>query len=205
MRHDRRPLGQWQNPIGGRFVDRAMGVSTATDRDLVLLRGMATPLHRYEKKRGSIPSQDSHPVSIGNVVPRPGRGLLVLDNLMEEGSNDKRVLDLFTKDSHHRNITVSYLTQDLFPLGKFAKTINRNLQCYVITFKNPPNRTGMRNLVMQAFLDKWQGLLDVFQLCTEQPFGYLMLDPHPASDDRFQLWTHLRRQEAPLVVFEDTR
>ena len=42
-------------------------------------------------------------------------GVMILDDLMEEGGNDKRVLDLFTKDSHHRNITVFYLTQDLFP------------------------------------------------------------------------------------------
>ena len=45
---------------------------------------------------------------------------------MEEGGQDKRVLDLFTKDSHHRNITVLYLTQDLFPPGKFSQ---RPLHC----------------------------------------------------------------------------
>ena len=43
------------------------------------------------------------------------RGVLVLDDLMEEGGQDKRVLDLFSKDSHHRNITVLYLTQDVSP------------------------------------------------------------------------------------------
>ena len=50
---------------------------------------------------------------------------------MDEGGNDKRVLDLFTRESHHRNITVLYLCQDLFPPGKFAKTISRNAH-YVI-------------------------------------------------------------------------
>ena len=45
----------------------------------------------------------------------PEGGVLVLDDLMDEGGNDKRVLDLFTKHSHHRNITVTYLCQDLFP------------------------------------------------------------------------------------------
>ena len=40
----------------------------------VLLRGMATPLHPYEEKWGSISSRDSHLVSIRNVVPRPGKG-----------------------------------------------------------------------------------------------------------------------------------
>ena len=53
-------------------------------------------------------------------------GILILDDLMEESGNEKRVLDLYTKDSHHRAITALYLTQDLFPPGKFAKTINRN-------------------------------------------------------------------------------
>ena len=45
---------------------------------------------------------------------------------MDEGGNYKRVLDLFIKDSHHKGITVLYLCQDLFPNGKFAKTISRN-------------------------------------------------------------------------------
>ena len=58
--------------------------------------------------------------------PKKKGGLLVLDDLMEEGGNDKRVLDLFTKHSHHQNITVLYLCQDIFPPGKFAKSISRN-------------------------------------------------------------------------------
>ena len=50
-------------------------------------------------------------------------GVLVLDDLMEEGGQDKRVLDLFTKDSHHRNITVLYLTQDLSRLVNFPRPL----------------------------------------------------------------------------------
>ena len=47
----------------------------------------------------------------------PEGGLLVLDDLMKEGGNDKRVFDLFTKHSRHQNITVMYLCQDMFPPG----------------------------------------------------------------------------------------
>ena len=39
----------------------------------------------------------------------PKGGILILDDLMQEGGNDKRVLDLFTKHSHHQNVTVLYL------------------------------------------------------------------------------------------------
>ena len=44
--------------------------------------------------------------------------LLILDDLMREGSDDQRVLDLFTRDSHHKGITVIYMTQDMFPKRK---------------------------------------------------------------------------------------
>ena len=40
-------------------------------------------------------------------------GFPKVDNLMEEGSNNKCMLDLFTKQSHHRNIAVVYLCQDV--------------------------------------------------------------------------------------------
>ena len=114
-------------------------------------------------------------------------GVLVFDVLMEEGGQDKRVLDLFTKDSHHRNITVLYLTQDLFPPGKFSKTINRNAH-YIVAFKNPRDQTGIRTILLQAFPDRWRQVLRLFKRITARPFGYLMLDVHPASDDRYRLW-----------------
>ena len=51
----------------------------------------------------------------------PRGGLLVMDDLMTEGNNDKSVLDIFTKHSHHRNITVLYLCQDMFPPGQICQ------------------------------------------------------------------------------------
>ena len=65
-----------------------------------------------------------------------GGGILIMDDLMDEGSNDKRVLDLFTKHSHHQNVTVLYLCQDMLPVGKYAKSISRNAH-YIVAFKTP--------------------------------------------------------------------
>ena len=129
-------------------------------------------------------------------------GVMVLDDLMAEGGQDKQVFDLFTKDSHHRNITVLYLTQDLFPPGKFSKTINCNAH-YLIAFKHPRDQTGIRNVLTQGFPTIWRDKLDLFQRVTSQPFGYLMLDLHPASDDRFRFWSHLRRREGQPQVHTD--
>ena len=82
-------------------------------------------------------------------------GILVLDDLMAEGGNDKQVLDLFTKHSHHRNITVIYLCQDMFPRKKYAKTINRQAH-YIVAFKSPRDKLGLKNLLLQAFPNRWK-------------------------------------------------
>ena len=126
-------------------------------------------------------------------------GLLILDDLMQEGGQDKRVLDLFTKDSHHRNITVLYLTQDLFPPGKYSKTINRNAH-YLVAFKNPRDQTGMRTVLLQMYPDRWRNVLRLYKKVTARPFSYLFLDVHPASDDRYRLWSRLTKAEGKSHV-----
>ena len=127
----------------------------------------------------------------------PKGGLLVLDDLMAEGGEDKELLDLFTKHSHHQNITVLYLCQDMFPPGKYAKSTSRNAH-YIVAFKNPRDQLGMKNLLLQAFPTCWQDMMDVYQKVTERPFGYTVLDLHPASDDRKRVFSHLLTHEGYL-------
>ena len=83
-----------------------------------------------------------------------------MDDLMTEGGNDQEVLGLFTKHSHHRNITVIYSCQDMFPPGKYAKSISRNAH-YVVVFKNPRDQLGFKNLLLQAFRMEWQDFMQV--------------------------------------------
>ena len=74
---------------------------------------------------------------LGTLFPPSKRpALLILDDLMNVAGDDRKVLDLFTKESHHKNITVIYICQDMFPSGKYAKMISRNAH-YIIAFKTP--------------------------------------------------------------------
>ena len=93
-----------------------------------------------------------------------------------------------------------YLTQDLLPPGNFATTINHNAH-YAIYLKSPRDKTGIRNLLLQVYPDKWRRVLKLFLRLTACPFGYFMLDLHPASDDHFRLWSHLltEREGKPQV------
>ena len=139
----------------------------------------------------------------------PKGGLLVLDDLMGEGGEDKELLGLFTKHSCHQNITVLYLCQDMFPPGKYAKSLSKNAH-YVTAFKNPRDQLGVRNLLLQAFPTYWQDEMEIYQKVIKRPFGYMVQDLHPASDDRIRvlrdLLTHggflrcyLRKRDQELV------
>ena len=77
------------------------------------------------------------------------------------------LLLLFTKHSHHQNVTVIYLCQDMFPPGKYAKSISRNAH-YIVAFKNPRDQLGMRNLRLQAFPTEWQNVQDTFRRVTNR-------------------------------------
>ena len=125
---------------------------------------------------------------------------MVLDDLMREGSDDNRVLHLFTRDSHHRGINVIFMTQDMFPKGKHTKTISRNAH-YIIAFKNPRDQLGVRILTQQAFPQEFKDVLNVYRDATERPYGYLMFDLHPNSSDSERLKTNLLRDEGYTTVY----
>ena len=62
---------------------------------------------------------------------------------MSETSNDKRICDLFTKDSHHHNLSVICLVQNLYYQGKESCTMSLNSQ-YLVLFNNPLGKaTGL--------------------------------------------------------------
>ena len=132
----------------------------------------------------------------------PEGGILILDDLMNEGSSDKNVLDLFTKDSHHQQITVIYLCQDLFPTGKFAKTISRNAH-YIVAFKNPRDQLGLRNLLQQPYPTQFREVLNTFrQVTDERPFAYMVLDLHPASRDDQRILSNVLKDEGFMRCYQ---
>ena len=127
-------------------------------------------------------------------------GILILDDLMREGSDDPRVLDLFTRESHHKGINVVYMTQDMFPKGKHAKTISRNAH-YIVAFKNPRDQLAVRHLTQQAFPQDLKEVMGVYRDATERPYGYLLFDLHPNSSDEDRLKSNLLKGEGYTTVY----
>ena len=55
---------------------------------------------------------------------------------MSETGNDKRITNLFKKGSHHKNLSVILLLQNLFYNEKESHNISLNMH-YIVVFKTP--------------------------------------------------------------------
>jgi len=114
--------------------------------------------------------------------------VLVLDDLMDEA--DESVAQLFTRGSHHRNVSVLFLAQNLFPKNKFARTMSLNAH-YMVLFKNPRDATQFANLARQMYPKTWQFAVEAYKDATREPYSYLVVDLTPVQDEDLRLRTNV--------------
>ncbi len=129
------------------------------------------------------------------------RTLLILDDLMSESEGDDRVSQIFTKFSHHRNVSVFYLTQNLFYKGKRTRTISLNAH-YIVMFKNVRDTTQIANLAKQMYPGNGRFMLEAFKDATMIPYGYLVVDLNPQTDEGLRLKTNIFPVEIHYVYLK---
>ena len=118
------------------------------------------------------------------------RNLIVLDDLMAQSGKDKRIADLFTKGSHHRNLSIIYIVQNVFHQGKEMRNISLNAH-YIVLFKSPRDKQQISMLARQVNPGKVQEFMRSYEDATRRPHGYLMLDLKPTTDDQQRLKTNI--------------
>jgi len=76
--------------------------------------------------------------------------LIIISDLMRESSSSDAIVDLFTKGSHHNNLIVIVISQNLFHQSREQRDISLNVN-YIVVFKNPRDRVQIRHLARQVF------------------------------------------------------
>ena len=109
-------------------------------------------------------------------------GILVLDDLMEESVNDSKIMNMFIVGSHHRNISVLFLMQNVYQKGHHTRTMSMNAQ-YMILFENPRDQTQIGILARQIFPSDWRRFLEYYKEETSAPYGNVILDLHPQTSN----------------------
>ena len=120
--------------------------------------------------------------------------LIVFDDQMIGVSKDKRIVNPFTRCSHHRNVSVIYIVQNLFHQGKGSRSINLNSP-YLVLFKNPRDKLQILTLVKQMYPGPIDLFLNQYEEAVKRPFGYLLIDLKTTTQDNSRLRTNVLPSE----------
>lgn len=125
--------------------------------------------------------------------------LIIIDDLMRESSNNT-IVDLFTKGSHHKNISVIFITQNIFHQGHGQRDISLNTN-YIVIFKNPRDRAQIRHLARQVYPENPRFLTEAYHDATSQPHGYLLLDLKQSTPDNCRCRTTIFPDDQRMQVY----
>lgn len=128
--------------------------------------------------------------------------VIVVDDLMEELSRDKELTAMFTKTSHHREISIIFLTQNLFFQSKHMRTISLNAH-YIVLLKNPRDQQQVMTLGRQIFPTNSQFFNQAYDEAVKDPYSHLLIDMTSSCPDNHRLRQRKNIQgQSGFVVFE---
>ena len=110
--------------------------------------------------------------------------LVVLDDMMSEC--DARVTDLFTRVSHHRRVSVIFMSQNIFFCSKESRTISLNAH-YLFLMKVTRDLLQIDTIARQMFPRDSKYMIEVYKDATREPFSYLLVDLKQQMPDKFRL------------------
>lgn len=125
--------------------------------------------------------------------------LIILDDLLSESESSKDLTNMFTQTAHHLPCFVIFVTQNLFPKGKDARTRSLNTHYYAI-FKNPRDKSQIEVLARQMMPTKSKSFISAFEDATQEPYGYLFIDFTQECDERFRFRTKLFQR--PMIIYQ---
>ena len=196
-----RTVGVWQNLFCVSVVGRTRALlpNGPTAGPALLLRGLATGFRTAEETGHPLSRRASPDRRLGHLVP--ARGWAVDLGRFDGGRGQRQtgvgsVYQTLASSSHHRLVPVS---RSVSP-RQVCQNHSRNAH-YVVAFKNPRDQLGIRNLLMQEFPTYWRDALRVYEEVTQPSYAYLMLDLHPASDDRYRLFVDLLKGQGWTRTF----
>ena len=112
--------------------------------------------------------------------------LEIFDNSCEEICNSKAFVDIATA-RRHRDLSKIYIKHNLFHQSKLGRDVELQ-NTHIVLFKSP--RDIMQVTTLSTQLGLGSELVDWYRDATSVPFGYLLIDLSPRTDDRLRYCTN---------------
>lgn len=113
--------------------------------------------------------------------------LIILDDCMSSVT-EEYLEKLFTKQSHHQDLGVVLITQQLF--DKKIKTARLNSH-YLVLMRSPSAAKQVQIIGQHLFPNKLKYFMESYDAATKNQYGYLVIDQHPSSSNLLRLRTDI--------------
>ena len=124
--------------------------------------------------------------------------ILVLDDLQNTLSGSKKLGDIYTKYSHHKQMTVIYIVQNIFNNGAQMRNISLNSH-YIVLSKNRRDLQQVKTLGIQLYGEA-SFFSDAYKKAVlDRDFGYLLIDLTPTTEEKYRLRTQIFPGEKTLI------
>ena len=112
--------------------------------------------------------------------------MLTFDDSFEEICKSKAFIDIAIAGRHHGLSTI-YIKHNLFHQSKLGRDIEHQ-NMHLVLFKSP--RDVMQVSMLSAQLGLGSKIVDWYQDATSVPYGHLLIDLSPCTDDRLRYCTN---------------
>ena len=135
---------------------------------------------------------------LGEWGEQKGHKIVVLDDLMMDAADSLEIAHMMCVGSHHYNMTVIHLLQNVFQKGKSMRTASLNCH-YFILFRSYRDVLQIQTLGKQIFPGQLKYFMDVYNKATTQKYSYLLIDLNPHTDKTYQLRTNILPGQFPTI------
>jgi len=137
-----------------------------------------------------------------NIIEKLGNepSWIILDDLMDDVSDSRIVSDLFTKVSHHRDVSVILILQNFFVKGKQMRNITLN-SSYLVLMKNPRDKNIASYIARQVYPNKIKKFRQMYEDVTKQPYSYLFIDLKADTPEEIRLMNNILGERDHISVF----
>jgi ABC-type cobalamin/Fe3+-siderophores transport system ATPase subunit len=110
------------------------------------------------------------------------------------------VYHLFTKGSHHRNISVILITHNFFHKGRYCRDVSLNAK-YIVLIKNVRDKSQFSHLPRQVCPENIKTLYNVYLDAIQKHHSYFVLDLSQDTNDLLRYRTYIFPEENLSAIY----
>ena len=124
--------------------------------------------------------------------------IIIFDDIMTQLNDD--FIDLFCNLSHHANLNIILLVQNLFCKDKVFRTLSLNSH-YMVVMKNERDKNQISTLATQISPKNGSYVVQAYKEATKYPYSYLFIDYHQETPNVIRLRNNIFPHEFPTVAY----